>query len=164
MGNLILYYAYALSSTQARLHRKWSVPCRKCASSSEDSLLRFRRHSWDPITMHAGMFIVLLIPSCHQAVIAQLAARRSHNPKVVSSILTRRISYHGTISWDTNTIIGRPQHIHIRQDFGRSLKIRDCGASGPRKYGCKSLSCLLPVINPSIRRNSGINTRSRYLW
>ena len=98
------------------------------------------------------------------AAIAQLAARRSHNPKVVSSILTRRISYHGTISWDTNTIIGRPQHIHIREDFGRSLKIRDCGASGPRKYGCKSLSCLLPVINPSIRRNSGINTRSRYLW
>ena len=28
------------------------------------------------------------------AAIAQLAARRSHNPKVVSSILTRRISLH----------------------------------------------------------------------
>ena len=27
----------------------------------------------------------------HQAVIAQLVARRSHNPKVVSSILTHRI-------------------------------------------------------------------------
>ena len=32
-------------------------------------------------------------PSCRQAVIAQLAARRSHNPKVVSSILTCRKLY-----------------------------------------------------------------------
>ena len=29
--------------------------------------------------------------NCIEAAIAQLAARRSHNPKVVSSILTRRI-------------------------------------------------------------------------
>ena len=35
---------------------------------------------------------VLLAPCLTGAVIAQLAARRSHNPKVVSSILTHRIS------------------------------------------------------------------------
>ena len=43
---------------------------------------------------HACWYVYLSFhpPSCRQAVIAQLAARRSHNPEVVSSILTHRIS------------------------------------------------------------------------
>jgi hypothetical protein len=36
-------------------------------------------------------FKLLTPPKTFKAAIAQLAARRSHNPKVVSSILTRRI-------------------------------------------------------------------------
>jgi hypothetical protein len=35
--------------------------------------------------------------TCCMAAIAQLAARRSHNPKVVSSILTRRICFPGDL-------------------------------------------------------------------
>ena len=38
--------------------------------------------------------LILLAPYLTRAVIAQLVARRSHNPKVVSSILTRRIRTH----------------------------------------------------------------------
>ena len=39
-----------------------------------------------------GYFEGMILGSMHyQAAIAQLVARRSHNPKVVSSILTRRI-------------------------------------------------------------------------
>ena len=38
-----------------------------------------------------------------QAAIAQLVARRSHNPKVVSSILTGRISACGSCSCNTLT-------------------------------------------------------------
>ena len=37
---------------------------------------------------------------CHRVAIAQLAARRSHNPKVVSSILTRHIC------WNTGLCFG----------------------------------------------------------
>ncbi len=43
-----------------------------------------------------GMFFVLHATGgglCDMAVIAQLVARRSHNPKVVSSILTHRIVF-----------------------------------------------------------------------
>ena len=50
------------------------------------------------VTMPLGkgsinLFSAFVAPPClTRAVIAQLAARRSHNPKVVSSILTHRIS------------------------------------------------------------------------
>ena len=44
--------------------------------------------------------LILLAPYLTRAVIAQLAARRSHNPKVVSSILTHRIlSYQHLPGW-----------------------------------------------------------------
>ena len=53
----------------------------------------FQLASWAMFTFRGPLAgHVLLAPCLTGAVIAQLAARRSHNPKVVSSILTHRIS------------------------------------------------------------------------
>ena len=48
---------------------------------------------------HLGAYLLARNCSCHQPEIAQLVARRSHNPKVVSSIFTFRVAWRCLVSY-----------------------------------------------------------------
>ena len=58
-----------------------------------------------PEVLHVARQLELL-----QAAIAQLAARTSHNPKVVSSILTRR---NDLVSYDSTEIMASSWHVAL---------------------------------------------------
>ena len=51
-------------------------------------------NAFTTVLLQQCMLMYFNFQDSYQAVIEQLVARRSHNPKVVSSILTRRIFVH----------------------------------------------------------------------
>ena len=89
-----------------------------------------------------------------RAVIAQLAARRSHNPKVVSSILTHR-SLLGGLHWH-GTEPGAARHLQVCPCHGRGREASPRAAYPPplpapplpRSPSLDPAPPLLPVLSP----------------
>ena len=91
------------------------------------------------------------------AVIAQLAARRSHNPKVVSSILTDRNASRrqGQAGQPGATSCMRVVSVIIKQDTMPRTKLSSPTASHPAPLHCISISKGYRITPARIRSQKG---------